>query len=483
MKKLLFVILIIIFAANKAYPISATLTAKLDSLVADTLLCSATIGLAVYDLNTDSTIYSLNSEKLSTPASNLKLFTSAAALHYLKSGYRFKTSFFTSGKLNKKGTLKGDLIIVGGGDPLISGRFRQNVTEILEFWADSIRAKGINNIDGRIIIDNTFFDGPELGNGWSWDDLSYWYACPTSALSFNDNCVDLRLLPGIKIGDKAKIQIDPQSDYITITNNSTTLSADSQFTLDYYRIPNTNDITFFGGISIDDTLGHVDYVSVDSPGIYCAYIFDDILKSKGIKTRKNNISSIDKSAIIEQNHLFDWYSDTLGVVISVINKNSQNFFAEQALKTIGKIVTGNGSFNGGIKAATAFFDSIGISKNDLIMADGSGLSYMNLVKPNAILNLLKYQFHSMDFAAYYASLPIAGVDRSLRNRLSGIENRDHLRAKTGFISGVSSFSGYIDGPQSGRMIAFSIIINNYSCPTSYAEDWEDKIGTALLMEY
>jgi len=325
----------------------------------------------------------------------MKLFTSAAALELLGPQYRFKTGFFRTGKIDKKGRLKGDLVIVGGGDPLISGRFRDSVTEVLEFWADSLKSLGIKEIKGDIVIDNSFFSGSELGPGWSWDDLAYWYACPISALSFNDNCVDLKFLPGEKVGDPAIIEIDPPTDYITITNNANTLPADSEFTLDYYRIPYSNDVTFFRGISVSDTAGEIDYVSVHRPEIYTAYEFSKIMKSKGVKF-KGDILSLDdletkdrgKYSDDKLDSLFVWRSDSLGVVISVINKNSQNFFAEQSLKTIGRELGGEGSFSKGIELAEAFFDSIGIRSDDIAMYDGSGLSYMNIVKPAAVIELL-----------------------------------------------------------------------------------------------
>ncbi|MEE8417710.1 MAG: D-alanyl-D-alanine carboxypeptidase/D-alanyl-D-alanine-endopeptidase [candidate division Zixibacteria bacterium] len=463
---------------------------RIDSLVADTTLSNAHIGLAVYDITADSLIYSHNADRLFSPASNMKLFTSAAALGLLGPGYRFKTGFFRTGKIDKKGRLKGDLVIAGGGDPLISGRFRDSVTEVLELWADSLKSMGIKEIKGDIVTDNSFFSGPELGSGWSWAYLSYWFACPISALSFNDNCVDLKFLPGENVGDPAIIEIDPPTDYITITNNAVTLPADSEFTLDYYRKPYTNDVTFFGGISLSDTAGEIDYVSVHRPELYTAYILAGIIKDKGIKF-KGDIVSLDdmeddqktEYRLEKLSPLFEWQSDSLGLVISVINKNSQNFFAEQSLKTIGRELGGEGSFSRGIELAEAFFDSIGISSDDIAMRDGSGLSYMNIVKPAAVIKLLEGMCQSPYFRTYYESLAIPGEDRSVRTRLKEVENREHVRAKTGYIANTSSFSGYVDGPHAGHLLAFSIIVNNYSCKTSYVTAWHDSVVSLLLLEY
>jgi D-alanyl-D-alanine carboxypeptidase/D-alanyl-D-alanine-endopeptidase (penicillin-binding protein 4) len=466
------------------------LTATMDSLLADTTLDNALFGIAIYDITEDSLLYSHNADKLFSPASNMKLFTSAAALKLLGPGYRFKTRFLTNGEIDKKGRLKGDLVIVGGGDPLISGRFRDSVTEVLELWADSLISLGIKEIKGDIIMDNSFFSGPEFGAGWSWDDMTYWYACPISALSFNDNCVDLMFLPGEKAGDPAIIEIDPLTDYISITNNAVTLPPDSGFTLDYYRIPYTNDVTFFGGISVSDSAGEIDYVSVYRPEIYTAYILTDILNEAEIKFEGDILSSDDMEEKQAEQYgeeklkpLFRWDSDSLGVVVSVINKNSQNFFAEQTLKTMGREIGGEGSFKKGIELAEALFDSIGISSKDIEMYDGSGLSYINLVKPIAIVKLLQAMHNSANFETYYGSLAIPGKDRSVRRRLEGVEYRERVRSKTGHIANTSTFSGYIDGPHSGHLIAFSLMVNNYSCDTDYVISWHDSVVSFLLSRF
>ncbi len=469
---------------------NAAIDEVLERMRADSLLSEASIGVSIYDISSDRALFRYQGEKLFTPASNLKLFTSAAALKELGPGFRFKTGFRYNGSIDKKGKLKGDLIVVGGGDPLISGRFRPSLTEVLQFWADSLRSRGIREIDGKLIADNSLFDSPELGPGWSWDDLSYWYACPVSALSFNDNCVDLKFLPSKKAGDRAIIEFNPSTNYINVTNDAVTLPAESSFTLDYYRTPATNDIVFFGGIPLCDSAGRIDYVSVNRPEIYALTIFNEVLKSSGIRS-SNKIHSLDDMNDAEAANyskdklrpLFQWQSDSLPVVLKVINTNSQNFFAEQTLKMLGVVGNDTGSFQSGIKAVRVFLDSIGISNRDIMMHDGSGLSYMNLVKPDAIIKLLEAMSRSRNFDIYYESLGNPEKDRALRSRLQDNPNRGDVRAKTGYIAGASTFSGYARGPKSGNLLAFSIMINNYDCDKSYAEAWEDSLVAEILKEY
>jgi D-alanyl-D-alanine carboxypeptidase/D-alanyl-D-alanine-endopeptidase (penicillin-binding protein 4) len=457
--------------------------AEIEGILADSALVNALVGLAIYDITSDSMIYGLNADRLFSPASNLKLFTSAAALELLGPGYRFKTRFFYTGKIRKMGRLDGNLIIAGGGDPLISGRFRDSITEVLYLWADSLLEYGIEEIDGDIIVDNSFFAGPELGAGWSWDDLTYWYACPVTALAFNDNCVDLKFLPGEKVGDKARIIIDPETDYIAVTNNTVTLPAGSEFNLDYYRTPSTNYVEFFGGIAIDDS-DQVDYVSVHRPEIYCAHIFSDVMRAKDIDFKgdilnMNDLNDEKRADIIQlKKPLFTWHSDTLGIVVTVINQRSQNLFAELALLAIGKEIGGEGSFSKSLEIVEAFFDSIGITSDDLDMNDGSGLSYINLVKPDAIIRLLKYMHRSEHFETYHNSL------RTPRDfRLVGVANRENIRVKGGTIANTRTYSGYLTGPATGHLLAFSIMVNNYSCPKKYVESWQDSILEILLKRF
>lgn len=483
----IFAFLLVLDASLAAHPNPA---AGLDSLLADTTLSGAHVGVAVFDLTADSAVYCRDCGKLFIPASNMKLFTSAAALELLGPSFRFKTGFFASGEIDKKGRLKGDLVVVGSGDPLISGRFRDGVTEVLDLWADSLAGRGIKEIEGNIIIDGSYFTGPELGPGWSWNDLTFWYACPITALAFNDNCVDLYFSPGNEAGDPVTIRPDPPTDYIKIINEATTTSPNSEFTLDYYREPNTNDVTFFGGMPISDTSGEVDYVSVNRPDIYCAYVLADILKGRKIKfegriLRMGEMSRKELSRYDENPRLplFTWYSDSLGVVISVINKNSQNFFAEQTLKTVGREIGGEGSFKKGLELMSAFLDSIGIGEDDIAMRDGSGLSHYNIVKPSGIIELLRHMYRSPNFGTYYESMAIPGVDRSVRKRLENVPFGGNLRTKTGSIANVRTFSGYINGPRSGHMIAFSIMVNDFACDESYIIDWLDSVASRILAEY
>lgn len=449
----------------------------IDDFLNDVRLQGAFVGVIVKDIKADSTIFAHDADLRFSPASNLKLFTSAAALELLGPDYRFQTSFYHNGIIKKNGRLKGDLLISGGGDPLISGRFRDSVTKILELWADSLRARGIREVRGNLAIDNNFFKPDELGPGWSWDDLTYWYACPISALSFNDNCVDFHVFPSKDINLPCTLIFNPQTDYIKVINNTVTFKEGQDNTFDFYRHLGTNTVDFYGGVAIDDVGGMVDYVSVQDPDLYCASIFCDILSQKDIKFKGRIIALDTLNAPAKYNYnnlekLFTWESEPMSVVVSVINKNSQNFFAEQTLKTIGAEIAGEGSYPMSTRVVEDWLEIIGITSDDISYYDGSGLSSMNLVKPSAIVKLLEHMHQSPSFNIYYESLAIPGVDRSVKNRLKEHPLASAMRTKTGYIANTRTFSGYLTTRQ-GRLAAFSLMVNNYIVDNDEIDNWMD----------
>ncbi|MCP4583751.1 MAG: D-alanyl-D-alanine carboxypeptidase/D-alanyl-D-alanine-endopeptidase [candidate division Zixibacteria bacterium] len=483
MKKLTIILALILLSIST----NALADSSLDNLIKDNALEGAFIGIEIKDLSSDSSIYAFNPDLRFSTASNLKLFTSAAALEMLGPDYRFETSFYTNGKISKKGELKGDLLIAGGGDPLISGRFRESITEVVACWVDSLKARGIKKIKGDLVIDNSFFEPDELAPGWSHDYLSYWYACSVSALSFNDNCVDTRVYPAKKIGDPCLLEIMPQTDYIDIVNNTSTIKAGLINTFDFYRHPGKNIVEFFGGIALDDTNGTVDYISVDKPHLYCANIYKDILRSDGIEFN-GKIIEIDNDKLLDKyqyknlTRLFNWRSLPMSEVIAVINKNSQNLFAELTLKTLGAEICGEGSFRMSTRLIRDWLESIGISDNDVFYHDGSGLSHMNLASPSAIVKLLDYMRDSPNFDDYYESLAIPGVDRSVRRRLVDHPQASQMRTKTGSIANTRTFAGYLT-TRTDKLVAFSLMINNYSSNRDEIDDWMDKLCVHVIENY
>jgi D-alanyl-D-alanine carboxypeptidase/D-alanyl-D-alanine-endopeptidase (penicillin-binding protein 4) len=452
---------------------------QMDDIFNDINFSNANWGVVIQSLNTGEYFYKRNEDKLFIPASNLKLFTTAAGLLTLGSEFTYETSVYTSGEIDGS-LLRGDVIIQGSGDPTISGRFYDNdMYRVFNKWADSLLNMGIDEISGNIIGDDNSFDDRGLGSGWSWDYESYWFAAPTSALSFNDNCIDITVLYDRAEGSPV-LKISPPSKYVIVLNNVTAVPEDSITSIDVYRERGTNVVKVFGTIrESDDTVKT--YCTVNNPTQYTMVILKEILERRGITVQGYPMDIDDISAQIDYarlTRLFAHYSVPLRDIVKVINKNSQNFFAEQLLKTIGLEVKNYGTFENGVEGCKEVFEEMGINPESMVMVDGSGLSRLNMVTPRQIVNLLTYMYNSSQYVPFYNSLPIAGVDGTLAGRLKNSRAEGRVRAKTGFLGFARSLSGYAMTADN-EPVVFSIIGNNFNVPVKLAENLQDLVSLRL----
>lgn len=452
---------------------------QLDDSFNDPGLNNVFSGAFIRSLKTGDVIYKRNADKLFMPASNMKLFTSAAALILLGHNYVYETNIFANGTI-KNGVLNGDLIIQGSGDPTISNRFfHGTITNIFEKWADSLLAKGIKQITGNIVGDDSNFDNQGLGKGWSWDNESYWFSAPSGALSFNDNCVEVKISP-TEINFPASVEINPTTKYVNVLSKVITVHNNDEQNVKVARLRGTNVIVVSGKIRKNSS-AVIENIAVSDPTMFFLTVFKEVLDKKGI-TVLGKIGSINTSEkiIISQNliPLINHQSVPLRLIIKEINKNSNNFYAEQLLKTIGYEIYGYGTTENGIKACRDFFSQIGLNTDDIKMVDGSGLSQLNLVTPRQIVNLLGYMYKSDNLKYFYDSLPIAGVDGTLSDRMLKSEAQGNVRAKTGYNANASSLSGYIK-TASGDILAFSIIMNNFLSPVNLINYIQDNICIKL----
>ena len=440
---------------------------------------NANWGVSIQSLVTGEYFYKKNENKIFMPASNQKLITSAAGLLLLGPMYRFKTEIYSSGIIDGS-ILKGDLIIKGFGDPTISGRFNNDdMTKIFRDWADSLLTLGIDEIRGNILGDDNTFDDTGLGDGWSWDYESNWFAAPSGALSFNDNCVDITVKPGLQ-GDNGILSISPESKYAIVLNKVTTVGRDSNTSVNVYRERGTNIISVYGSIREGDDSLKI-YATVNNPTQYFVVTLKDILEKKGIYVSgfASDLDDLTLSTDYSQAKLlFTHHSVFLKDIIKVLNKNSQNFYAEQLLKTIGYEKKGFGSAARGISAVKNTLNNIGINTDNMEIVDGSGLSRLNLISPNQISVLLNYMYKSDVFTYYYNSLPVGGVDGTLANRMRKTRAQNNVRAKTGYINGVRSISGYIFTGDK-EPVVFSIIANNFTVPVVLADNLQDLVCIRL----
>ena len=454
-------------------------SSQIDDIFNDPNFNNANWGASIQSLVTGEYFYKKNENKLFMPASNQKLVTSAVGLLLLGPMYRFKTEVYSDGVIDGS-ILKGDLIIKGFGDPTISGRFNNNdMTKILRDWADSLLALGIDEIRGNILGDDNAFDDTGLGLGWSWDYESDWYAAPSGALSFNDNCIDISVKPGRK-GEQGILSISPESKYTIIQNKLRTVGRDSVTDVSVYRERGTNIISVIGSIKEGDDSLKI-YATINNPTQYFVVTLKEILQQKGIYVSgfASDVDDLTRTLDYARTKLlFTHYSVFFKDIIKVLNKNSQNFYAEQLLKTIGFEKKGFGSAAQGIDVVRSTLNKIGINTDNMEIVDGSGLSRLNLISPNQITVLLNYMYKSDVFTYFYNSLPVGGVDGTLANRVRKTRAQNNVRAKTGYINGVRSISGYIFTGDK-EPVTFSIIANNFTVPVVLAENLQDLVCIGL----
>ncbi|HDZ12265.1 MAG TPA: D-alanyl-D-alanine carboxypeptidase/D-alanyl-D-alanine-endopeptidase [Bacteroidetes bacterium] len=438
-------------------------------------------GVAVQSLETGAYFYLRNTDKSFRPASNMKLFTTGTALVRLSPDFTYRTKLYRTGRI-ESGTLKGDLVIRGSGDPSITGRFHDgNILAVFQNWADSLKQKDIRKITGRVIGDDHYFTHEIMGEGWAWDYQSDWYAAQISALSFNDNCVNIIFTPGKSVGDTVSFRLEPPTKYVRVINKVVTAPPHQGREIVYQRERGKNVVVITGAMSIDAP-EKTDWFSVENPTRYAATVFTEVLQSNGIRV-EGHPASIDSLARYKYDSadsfcVASYQSPPLREIVKVINKVSQNLYAELLLRTLGKVYVNDGSARGGIKVVKQFLASIGIDPDRFAMFDGSGLSHLDMVTPKQVITLLRYLYRSPVKESFWNSLPIAGIDGSLKNRMKMTAAEGNVRAKTGYISNTRALSGTVT-TKDGEPLVFSLIVNNYLVPTSMANTIQDWVCERL----
>lgn len=450
-----------------------------DGILNDPNLASTTWGVVIQSITSGEILYKRNENKLLNSASLIKLFTTGAALAYLGSDFVYETQIKTSGTIEGD-KLKGDLIIVGSGDPTISGRFQNNDTySIFNSWADRLIELGVLNIDGNLIGDDLYFETNGIGRGWNWDYLGEWYAARSSALAFNDNSVDVTILPG-DVGLKAEIDMNPLTKFVSVINDLQTVGQDSITAIEIQKVPGNNIIQISGTIKASEKPVTKSF-AIDNPNEFFLQSLKEVLHKRGIKIRGDiKLLSNFNGLLGDQKTttLFKHKSKPLSEIIKVCNKNSYNFYAEQILKTIGLVEYGKGSVKNGIAVVNNHLKKSGIDPATLNIVDGSGLSLLNLTSAEHFARYFRTIFKSEDFSYFYNSLPVAGRDGSLADRLLDASATNNLRAKPGLNENVRSLGGYIKTADN-EMLSVVFIANNFLVPYTFIDNIIDKICNRL----
>ncbi|HEU4795051.1 MAG TPA: D-alanyl-D-alanine carboxypeptidase/D-alanyl-D-alanine-endopeptidase [Pyrinomonadaceae bacterium] len=462
------------------------LQTRISAILAKPELASATIGVKVTSLDSGRILFEENAFKLLRPASNMKIYTVATALDRLTPEYRFTTSVFAAARPDSAGVVRGDLRIYGRGDPSIAARFNNgDYFKAIDDLAARIVAAGVKRVEGDLVGDETYFTGPKYGSGWEWEDLTWYYGAEVTPLSINDNALDLFVKPGAAIGQPALITTGPPDPLLTIVNRVTTSAKTVRRELSIHRGLGENTITVTGSIPLEDP-GFTAGIGISHAALLFVYLLRASLVQKGVvitgKSRTTGEVAIPAVVIaqptqahssaspVAQTELATLQSPPFSVIAAQTMKPSQNLYTELILRTLGKIspppvpttpsIFIPTSENLGIEAVKSFLKTAGIRPEALILDDGSGLSRNDMITADATVQLLTFMSKHRYANVFYDSMPIAGVDGTLRNRMRGTPAEKNVRAKTGSLSSASSLAGYVT-TAAGEKLAFAIMVNNY----------------------
>jgi D-alanyl-D-alanine carboxypeptidase/D-alanyl-D-alanine-endopeptidase (penicillin-binding protein 4) len=448
-----------------------------ETFPADSSLAHASVSLCVADAKTGDILFDYNSGTSLTPASVMKVITSAAALELLGPGYTFKTMVGYTGSLNKRsGRLKGNIIILGGGDPALgSTYFSEHYNGFLASWVTEIKKLGIKRIKGRVITDDSYYDYLPVPAKWLWEDEGNYYGAGAYGLSVYDNTYEIHLKTFSGSFPSTIKEIIPNecqselSDFLVARDTT-----DEGYV---FAAPYSTRGWLAGNIPANQD----DFVlkaSVTDPPLLIAKIVNEKLKASGIRT-----SGDPTTVRLDQNYkaekivsITETISPPLTDIIEVLNHESVNLFAEHLIKELGKKFKNNGSTASGAEVIIAFLKNSGLDTNGMFIEDGSGLSPLNAINTKELVHLLLYMRNKGKyFSEYYSSLPDAGKNGTLKNYFKDPLFDSRLKAKSGSMTRVRSFAGYFT-TVSGKEMVFSIIINNYSGPSKkIISEIEDNI--------
>ncbi|MBI3875786.1 MAG: D-alanyl-D-alanine carboxypeptidase/D-alanyl-D-alanine-endopeptidase [Verrucomicrobia bacterium] len=450
----------------------ASFQSRLSNYVAQARFAAAGLGVKVVSLDTGKVLFEHDANKLLKPASNAKLFTGALALDRLGPDFRIRTSCYAASRPDATGALAGDLVIFGRGDFSMAARFNNgDYSKSLEPLANAIVAAGIKSIAGDLVGDESFFHGPPLGDGWAWDDLQYYYGAEVSALTHEDNVVDLVFKPGAKIGEPAQLVTKPATTFLNFISRVGTVATNGARGVEIYRPIGENNVFVSGSIPFGDK-GMIDAVAVHHPALWFITELRDALAKRGVTVagKLRTVNWLEREAAP-----VDWsrYTEVaftesrpLSELVAKMMKPSQNLYAHLLLLQVGarSAVTQHGTRNAdslGLAELNKFLAEAGVRHDEVHLQEGSGLSRTALVTPNSLVTLLMHMARHRHAQVFRDALPIAGVDGTLRARLKGTPAERNALAKTGTLGFVNTISGYVTSG-AGERLVFSIMLNAYS---------------------
>jgi D-alanyl-D-alanine carboxypeptidase/D-alanyl-D-alanine-endopeptidase (penicillin-binding protein 4) len=407
-------------------------------------------------------LYSLNPTKLMMPGSTMKIVTLAVAAERLGWDHQFETRIVSTAPVDE-GVLRGDLVVIGGGDPGISER--SDVPGVLKELARQLRDAGLIRIEGRIIGHDDLFDDNGFGDGWTLDNLPYGYSAAVSALEYNEGSVDLVIRAGAAEGDPVAIQVRPDGSGLDVDNRLTTVAESGTGRLTLRRLPGSSRVVVEGQIPAK-AAPFARTASVDNPTVFFVSAFRAALLAEGVQVSGDAIDVDDvrdKPDLTGARTLVSHKSPPLRQLAAAMMRVSQNQYAEMLFKAIG-----------GREQARDVLSTWNISSDGYVMADGSGLSRYNYVASDTLVRILAQMRTDAKHASAFAeTLPVAGREGALSRRLAGTAAEGRVRAKTGTVDNARAIAGYVD-TAGGETLIFSIIANNFTVPTSAIDAAADQ---------
>lgn len=434
-------------------------------------------GVVIQSLDTGAELFATNEAKLFVPASSTKLFTGALALDLLGADFRIRTSCHAAAPPDRRGRLRGDLIIHGRGDPTMAARFHGgDIGRALAPLAEAIVRVGVKRVDGALIADDTYFRGPALGSGWDWDDLEFAYGAPVSALSVNENALSLIARPAPVAGQPALLTLEPPCSFFIVHNRVLTTPEGGRSALALRRALGSPSVLAEGAVSLGRT-SITETVSVPWPARWFGELLAGELKRRGVSIRKGVLETACPWSQAAPGDPFPPIevaaveSPPLAELLPLMMKPSQNLHAQLLLLQCGvaweqKAPAGVAfatTERAGLAALTNFLARIGVNQREVLFEEGTGLSRRNLVTPRAVVALLRHMDTHAAAEVFRDSLPVAGRDGTLRTRMRGSAAADNARAKTGYLAFTYALSGYVT-TRAGERLVFALLLNNYQTP-------------------
>ena len=453
----------------------AKLRAAIDSAIDAPKFANAHWGVLIVDPASGDTLYSRNAGKLFMPASNMKIVTGAAALAQLGADYQYRTTFVARGAV-RDSTLRGDLLVIGRGDPTISDSMRKDAMIPLRELADSLRAHGIARISGRILAAGDAFLGPTLGFGWDWDDLDYAYGAGVDELLFNEGFATIVARGGARPGAPVSVETRPARRSPKVRVMATTVAraaAGSPAPKAIFRWDSIGGGALVEGmIQAGDSTS--DEVAFRLPDASYLDALGEALADRGIRIDGRSIADTS----LHGDTIFTTRSPPLREILPAMEKPSQNQIAEVLFKTMALERTGVGSADSGRRVLEQQLAAWGAKEGGYAIRDGSGLSRHDYLSPETIVRVLVAIRSDTAFRVFYDALPIAGVDGTISNRMKGTAAEGNVHAKTGFVDKARSLSGYATTAD-GRLVIFSMLCNNWTVPTVDVEAVQNMIAARL----